>query len=185
MPGASAYRPVEGAGAPQALRDSGCDTQVMAWRVIAVVAVILIVAAYMVGSATQVATGGGWYASLTKPWWQPPSWFVGLIWPYNFVVIAVVGSLIAWNAAPVRAIAVIILLAVTVTLAIAWAYLFFGPHDLPAAAIALTSAAVLTLPITVIAFAERWWMGVLFVVYQAWLAVAASLSWGYVAKAGA
>ena len=156
----------------------------MTWRVIAVVAVILIVAAYMVGSATQVATGGGWYAALTKPWWQPPPWFVGLIWPYNFVVIGLVGSLIAWNAAPVRVVAVIILLAVTVALAIAWAYLFFSPHDLPAAAIALTSAAVLTLPITVIAFAERWWMGALFVVYQAWLAVAASLSWGYVAQGG-
>ena len=156
----------------------------MTWRALAVAAVIITVVVYAVGSGAWVSTGGAWYVALDKPWWQPPPWVFGVIWPYNFVALAVVGSVIAWTAAPARVIAVIALLAVTVALAIAWAYLFYGPHELTSAAVALTSAAVLTLPIMVIAFAQRWWLGLLLVPYQVWVALAASLSWGYVASAG-
>lgn len=156
----------------------------MTWRVIAVAAVIVTIVVYAVGSGVWVSTGSAWYLALEKPGWQPPPWVFGVIWPYNFVALAVVGSVIAWSAVPARVIAVVVLLAATVALAIAWAYLFYGPHELTWAALALTSAAVLTLPITVIAFAERWWLGLLLVPYQVWVAVAASLSWGYVAKAG-
>lgn len=156
----------------------------MTWRVIAVAAVIVTIVVYAVGSGVWVSTGSAWYLALEKPGWQPPPWVFGVIWPYNFVALAVVGSMIAWTAVPARVIAVIALLAVTVALAIAWAYLFYVPHELTWSAMALTSAAVLTLPITVIAFAERWWLGLLLVPYQAWVALAASLSWGYVAKAG-
>lgn len=155
----------------------------MTWRALAVAAVVLIVVVYAVGSGVWVSTGTAWYLALDKPGWQPPSWVFGVIWPYNFVALAVVGSVIAWNAVPARVVAVIVLLCVTVGLAIAWAYLFYAPHELAWAAIALTSAAVLTLPITAIAFAERWWLGLLLVPYQVWVALAASLSWGYVAKA--
>ena len=156
----------------------------MTWRVIAVAAVIVTVVVYAVGSGVWVSTGSAWYLGLDQPAWQPPPWVFGVIWPYNFVGIALVGSVIAWNAVPARVIAVIALLAVSVALAIAWAYLFYVPHELTWAAIALTSAAVLTLPITVVAFAERWWLGLLLLPYQVWVALAASLSWGYVAKVG-
>lgn len=156
----------------------------MAWRAVAVAAVIIIVVVYAVGSGIWVSTGGAWYLALEKPSWQPPPWVFGVIWPYNFVALAVVGSVIAWNAVPARVAAVLMLLALTVVLAIAWAYLFYVPHELTWAAIALTSAAMLTLPIIVIAFAERWWLSALLVPYQVWLALAASLSWGYLAKAG-
>lgn len=170
--------------APQAFRDSRCDTGSVTWRVLTIVAVIATVVVYAVGSGVWVSTGGAWYLALDKPAWQPPPWVFGVIWPYNFVAIAVVGSVMAWSAVPARVIAVIALLAVTVVLAISWAYLFYVPHELTWAAIALTSAAVLTVPITAIAFAERWWLGALLVPYQVWVALAASLSWGYVAKAG-
>jgi translocator protein len=155
------------------------------WRVIAIAAVMVTVVVYAVGSGIWVSTGSAWYLALDKPAWQPPPWVFGVIWPYNFVAIAVVGSVIAWNAVPARVIAVLALLSVTVALAIVWAYLFYVPHELTGAAIALTATALLTLPITAIAFAERWWLGVLLVPYQVWVGLAASLSWGYVAKAGA
>jgi len=162
-----------------------CDTRDMTWRVVAVAAVIITIVVYAVGSGAWVSTGSTWYLALDKPAWQPPPWIFGLIWPYNFVAIGVVGSVIAWNAVPARVITVIVLLAVTVAFALAWAYLFYVPHELTGAAIALTVTAVLTLPITVIAFAERWWLGAMLIPYQVWVALAASLSWGYVAKAGA
>ena len=154
----------------------------MAWRIVAAVAVVILVIVYAVGSGRWVSTGSAWYLSLGQPWWQPPSWVFGLIWPYNFIVIIIVGIAITQKASAPRVITTLVLLAVTVTLAIAWAYLFYVPHELTQAAIALTAAAVLTLPITVIAFGQQLWMGLLLVPYQVWVLLAASLSWGYVAK---
>ena len=155
----------------------------MAWRIVAAVAVVILVIVYAVGSGRWVSTGSAWYLSLEQPWWQPPSWVFGLIWPYNFLVIIIVGIAITQKASAPRVITTLVLLAVTVTLAIAWAYLFYVPHELTQAAIALTAAAVLTLPITAIAFGQQLWMGLLLVPYQVWVLLAASLSWGYVAKA--
>ena len=154
----------------------------MAWRIVAAVAVVILVIVYAVGSGRWVSTGSAWYLSLEQPWWQPPSWVFGLIWPYNFIVIIIVGIAITQKASAPRVITTLVLLAVTVTLAIAWAYLFYVPHELTQAAIALTAAAVLTLPITVIAFGQQLWMGLLLVPYQVWVLLASSLSWGYVAK---
>jgi tryptophan-rich sensory protein len=70
---------------------------------------------------------------------------------------------------------------VTIVLAIGWAYLFYVPHALVPAAVALTACALLTLAPVVLAFAERPWLGWILLPYQAWLVIAASLSWGYVA----
>ena len=154
----------------------------MAWRIVAAVAVVILVVVYAVGSGRWVSTGSAWYLSLEQPWWQPPSWVFGLIWPYNFIVIIIVGIAITQKASAPRVITTLVLLAVTVILAIAWAYLFYVPHELTQAALALTAAAVLTLPITIIAFGQQLWMGLLLVPYQVWVLLASSLSWGYVAK---
>lgn len=154
----------------------------MAWRVASSIAVVAIVAAYAVGSGRWVATSGEWYRSLEQPWWQPPAWVFGVIWPYNFLAITVVGIALAMSASPPRVVAVVVLLAVTVALAIAWAWLFYGPHALTAAAVALTAAAVLTIPITAIATLQQAWMGLVLAPYQVWVLLAASLSWGYAVR---
>jgi tryptophan-rich sensory protein len=137
------------------------------WRVASVIAVIVGVIAYAVLSGVWVSTDAGWYQSLTKPSWQPPPWVFGVIWPYNFVALAAVGSLIAWRA-PRESVC-----------ALAWAYLFYVPHSLTGAAIALSAAALTTAPIVVIGFQTSWLFGALLMPYQIWVMLAASLSWGY------
>lgn len=155
----------------------------MTWRLAAAALVVVLVVIYAVGSGRWVSTGSSWYLSLEQPWWQPPPWVFGLIWPYNFLVIIIVGIAITQTASPPRIITTLALLTLTVALAITWAYLFYEPHLLTAAAVALTAAAALTLPIIVIAFGQAIWMGALLVPYQIWLFLAASLSWGYALKA--
>jgi len=151
-----------------------------AWRLIAIGAVIATVIAYAVLSGVWVGTDSSWYRSLEQPAWQPPSWVFGVIWPYNFVALAVVSSVIAWQAPPLRVGVLLTFLVVSIAAAIAWAYLFYVPHELASAAIALSAAAVLTVPIVVIAFLTGPLWGVLLLPYQIWVALAASLSWGYV-----
>ena len=146
-----------------------------------VTAVVLVIV-YAVGSGRWVSTGSAWYLSLEQPWWQPPPWVFGLIWPYNFIMLIVAGIVVSRSAPSGRVITFLVLLATTVALAIGWAYLFYGPHELVWAAIALTAAAVLTLPVVGIAFGQALWLGLVLLPYQVWLFLAASLSWGYVAK---
>lgn len=154
-------------------------------RFVGSAAVVAVVIAYAGFSGVWVSTSGGWYQSLEQPAWQPPPWVFGLIWPYNFLALIVVGLFIAWNAQPVKVGAFISLLALSVVLAITWAYQFYVPHNLTWAAISLTAAALLTLPITFIAFTVQPWLGVVLLPYQVWVLLAASLSWGYVALGSA
>jgi len=151
-----------------------------AWRLLAIGAVIAAVIAYAVLSGVWVGTDGSWYRSLEQPAWQPPSWVFGVIWPYNFVVLAVVPSVISWQATPLRVGVLLTFLVVSIAAAIAWAYLFYVPHEFASAAVALSAAAVLTVPIVVIAFLTGPLWGALLLPYQIWVALAASLSWGYV-----
>jgi benzodiazapine receptor len=153
------------------------------WRVVAAVVAISLVLGYAIGSGRWVSTGSSWYLSLQQPAWQPPPAVFGLAWSYNFIVLAVVGVAMALQAAPTRVTAYLVAFAVSIVLAIGWAYLFYVPHSLVASAIALTLAAVVTVIPVGLAFAERAWMGWLLVPYLAWLAIATSLSWGYVALA--
>ena len=140
---------------------------------------IALVIGYAVLSARWVGTDSGWYRSLEQPWWQPPPIVFGLIWPYNFLALIVVGVALAMNANVARNMLFAIFLAASIAFALVWAYQFYVPHNLTIAAIALTGAALLTVPLLVTAFSERIWMGVVLVPYQIWLVLAASLSWGY------
>ena len=149
------------------------------WRVLAVIAAIAAVVSYAVLSGVWVGTDSGWYRSLEQPWWQPPSWFIGLIWLYNFVVLAAVSAIVSWQAPALRVGVLLFFLVVSIASALAWAYLFYMPHDFLGAAVALSAATLLTVPITLIAFLTGWVWGALLLPYQIWVALAASLSWGY------
>jgi len=150
-----------------------------AWRLFAIGVVIAAIITYALLSGVWVGTDGSWYRSLEQPPWQPPPSVFGLIWTYNFVALAVVSSVVVWQAVPQRVGVLIFFLASSIASALAWAYLFYVPHELASAAIALSAAAVLTVPIVIIAFLTRPLLGALLLPYQIWVALAASLSWGY------
>lgn len=151
------------------------------WRIAAAGAAIGLVVVYAIGSGRWVGTGSSWYQSLEQPAWQPPGAVFGLAWTYNFIALAVVGVAMSLGAPGGRVAAFLAALALTIALAIGWAYLFYVPHALVPAAVALTACALLTLVPLALAFADRPWLGWVLLPYQAWLVVAASLSWGYVA----
>ena len=151
----------------------------MTLRVVGAMVVVAIVLVYAIGSGRYVATNGAWYLSLEAPPWQPPNPVFGLAWTYNFIALGVVGVLIALRAEARNAIAYLLVFAVSVVLALAWSYLFYEPHLLMAAAIALSLAALATVPMVVIAFAQEPLLGWLLIPYQLWLVIASSLSWGY------
>jgi tryptophan-rich sensory protein len=142
---------------------------------------LALVAAYAVLSQLWVSSDAGWYASLRKPPWQPPDLVFGVIWPLNFLALAVAGVVLAGRA-PTGGAVVLAVLAVSVGFALGWAYLFYVPHALTPAALSLTAAAALTWVVLVLAATAVWWLSLVLLPYAVWLSLAASLAWWYAAQ---
>ena len=140
---------------------------------------IALVFIYVIGSGLWVNTGDGWYRSLNQPAWQPPDFIFGIIWPYNFVVLGIAAVTIAQRATTTTTLIYLSFFALSVACALTWAFQFYRPHNFLASAIALTAAALLTIPMTYIVATISVPMAIAFAPYQIWVGIAASLSWGY------
>ena len=151
----------------------------MEFKFVAIVIGIGLVLIYAFGSGIWVSSSPGWYASLNRPPWQPPSFVFGIIWPYNFIMLGVAAFNIAQSLTRTQTITWLLFFAASVTSALVWAYQFYVPHNLSVAAIALGIAALLTLPVLYLTFKASLLIGLLLVPYQVWVAIAATLAWGY------
>jgi len=149
----------------------------MTFRTLTAASGIAIVLIYVIGSGLWVNTGDSWYANINKPSWQPPGFIFGIIWPYNFIVIGIAATIIGQRASKPAAFTYIAFFALSVTAALTWAYLFYRPHNLTGAAIALTLTALLTIPMTYILFTISIPMAIAVMPYQIWVAIAAALNW--------
>lgn len=141
-----------------------------------------IVVVYAIVSGRWVATDAEWYRSLPRPSWQPPSVVIGIIWPYNFAMLIVATWLVVSRLSSTYQLAWLIFLTLSVVAALTWAHLFYVPHSLLASAFALVLATLFTLPLLVIAFRVSPALGVAFVPYQIWLAIATSLAFAYASQ---
>ena len=140
---------------------------------------VAILFVYIIGSGLWVNTGDGWYRSLNAPSWQPPDFIFGFIWPYNFIVLGIAAVTIAQKATNTTTLIYLLFFVLSVTCALIWAYQFYRPHNLSFAALALMGTALLTIPMTVIAFRTSPGLGVALLPYQIWIAIAANLSYTY------
>ena len=143
---------------------------------------ILFVFIYAFGSGIWVSSSPGWYSTLNRPSWQPPSAFIGLIWPYNFAVLGIASYQVSRTLTLFENVTWLAFFGLSIAAALTWAYQFYVPHNFLYASLALTSAALLTLPMLLLTFRASLAMGLLLVPYQIWVAIAASLAWGYLAK---
>ena len=141
-----------------------------------------IVAVYAIVSGRWVATDAEWYRSLPRPAWQPPSFLIGIIWPYNFALLIVATWLVASRLSSTHQLVWLSSLTLSVVAALSWAHLFYVPHSLLASAFALVLATLFTIPLLVIAFRVSPALGIAFVPYQIWLAIATSLAFGYASQ---
>ena len=138
-----------------------------------------IIAVYIIVSGRLVTTDQQWYRSLTKPAWQPPSIAVGLIWIYNFALLIAATWVVASRLSNTHHLIWLIFLALNVATALSWAWLFFKSHSLLASAVALVFATLFTLPLLVISFRASRALGLAFVPYPIWLAIATALGFSY------
>ncbi|MSO33725.1 MAG: tryptophan-rich sensory protein [Candidatus Nanopelagicaceae bacterium] len=140
---------------------------------------IALVFVYVIGSGLWVNTRDNWYGSLNAPPWQPPDFIFGIIWPYNFIVLGIAVVTIAQRASTKATLIYLGFFALSVIFALTWAFQFYRPHNLQAASIALALTALLTIPMVIITFRTSIPIGLALLPYQAWVAIAANLSYTY------
>ena len=154
----------------------------MDFKLIAAAIGILFVFIYAFGSGIWVSSSPGWYSTLNRPSWQPPSAFIGLIWPYNFAVLGIASYQVSRTLTRIENVTWLAFFGLSIAAALTWAYQFYVPHNFLYASLALTSAALFTLPMLLLTFRASLTMGLFLVPYQIWMAIAASLAWGYLAR---
>ena len=145
---------------------------------LSIIAVVLVVV-YAIGSGLWVSTGDTWYQALKRPWWQPPDVVFGLIWPYNFLVLGIVGFLVTQRMNTQIATTWNIALLISVVAALTWAYQFYVPHHLLVASIALAICALANITPLALAWKTSPTLMWFLVPYQLWLTIATTLSFGY------
>lgn len=140
---------------------------------------VALVFIYAIGSGLWVNTGDNWYRNLNPPSWQPPDFIFGIIWPYNFLVLAIAAITISRQATNTSTVIYLTSFAVSVACALTWAYQFYRPHNLEIASLALAATALITLVMMVIAFKTSIPVAIALLPYQLWVATAATLSYSY------
>ena len=140
---------------------------------------ISLVLMYAIGSGLWVNTGDGWYQSLQQPAWQPPDWVFGVIWPYNFVVLGIIGWIVS-NRSP-RSINILwsSLLALGVLFALLWAHTFYVDHKLSLAAAYLLLVAIFAFLLLVFSFVNIGAISLIVLPYVVWVSTATALSYSY------
>jgi translocator protein len=119
------------------------------------------------------STPGEWYASLNKPWFNPPNWLFGPAWTFLYILIAIAGWRI-WRKDPNGA--AMKIWWVSLGLNFLWSPVFFGAQQ-----IGLGLVVVLAMLTSIIAFIFRARQvdrssSLLFMPYAAWVSFATLLN---------
>lgn len=145
----------------------------------------LLIALYAVLAVRWTGAGSHWAATLTRPSWQPPDVVFGVVWPLNFVAMAVAGTAVARTAPLLEVVLWLALFGASVCFALGWARAFYVHHRLARAAVLLLVAAVLTWGLVALTAGLAGWAGSagwaawVLAPYAVWLTVASSLAVGY------
>ena len=125
-------------------------------------------------SATDI---GPWYQALAKPSWQPPDLLFGPVWTLIYALSALAGVL-AWRAAPSRAIRqrIILAFAANALLNVAWSELFFKLRRPDWALIEVVPFWLSIAVLIAVLWAVSPTAGRLLLPYLAWVAFAAILN---------
>lgn len=143
-------------------------------------ALISVPAILILGSFSGWISGSGsenpWFAALEKPFFMPPGWAFGLVWPLLYAMLGIAVALILAEPPSAARRKALILFFVQLALNFAWSPLFFAAH---AVTIALATIFVMT-AIAAMTAGQFWRIrrlaGALMLPYLAWLCFAAALN---------
>lgn len=147
------------------------------WRKIALISVPAIV---LLGSASGWLSNSGydngWFAGLAKPFFMPPGWAFGVVWPILYVLLGVSLALILAEPPSEARRKGLILFFAQLALNFAWSPLFFAAHAIQLALITIFVMAAVAAMAAGQFRRIRPLAGALMLPYLAWLCFAAALN---------
>ena len=118
----------------------------------------------------------GWYQTLAKPSWNPPSYVFGPVWTTLYVMMAIAAWMV-WKPAGYRgAPGALALFAAQLLLNLAWSWIFFAWHQPGWAFVDIVLLWAVLLATTVAFFRQSQIAGWLLVPYLAWVSFASVLN---------
>ena len=119
---------------------------------------------------------GAWYATLTKPAWNPPASVFAPVWTVLYTAMAVAAWLVWRRAGFTGAGAALAWFGAQLVLNAAWSYLFFGLHRPGVAFADIVALWIVILVVTALFWRVDWRAGALMVPYLVWVGFAACLN---------
>jgi len=117
----------------------------------------------------------GWYQSLAKPTWNPPSGIFGPVWTTLFVLMAIAAWRV-WRRGGPGARGALTLFAAQLALNVGWSWVFFAWHRPGWAVLEIVVLWAVILATLVAFFRQERLAGWLLVPYLAWVSFAAVLN---------
>lgn len=130
-------------------------------------------------SATAIfVRPGGWYESLAKPGWTPPSWVFGPVWTLLYLLMGIAAWRVWVRHGFAGARTALVLFLVHLLFNAAWTWLFFGMRLLTVSAVEILLLWIMIAVLLVLFWRHDRVAGVLLVPYLAWVSYASTLSIG-------
>ena len=129
-----------------------------------------------VGSAMTIPSIGTWYATLTKPSWNPPNWVFGPVWSTLYLCMAIAAWRVWRERGLSAALIPLALFGLQLALNCAWSGLFFALHK-PWLAFADIVVLWFAIVATMFSFSRvSSFAGILLAPYLLWVTFAAMLN---------
>ena len=138
----------------------------------------IVVAGSLSGGLSNSGFGNPWFDALQKPFFMPPGWAFGLVWPILYALMGVALAMILAEPPSDQRRAALILFFIQLALNFAWSPIFFAAHDISLAKYLIFAMAVVGAAAAGKFFRLRKAAGLLLVPYLAWLIFAATLNAG-------
>ena len=144
------------------------------------IAILTAPAIVLLGSASgwlsNSGYGNAWFDALQKPFFMPPGWLFGVVWPVLYILMGVALAMILAEPPSPRRRKALILFFVQLALNFAWSPIFFAAHDITLAKYVIFVMAVIAAGAAGQLMRLRKAAGLLLVPYLAWLIFAAALN---------
>jgi tryptophan-rich sensory protein len=143
-------------------------------------ALLTVPAILLAGSASGWLSNSGygndWFSALEKPFFMPPGWAFGLVWPILYVLMGIAVAMILAEPPSDRRRNALILFFFQLALNFAWSPIFFSGHDIRLGKYVIFVMTALAAAAAGQFFRLRRAAGLLLVPYLAWLVFAAALN---------
>jgi tryptophan-rich sensory protein len=146
------------------------------WKAALVAVVAIELLGGLSGWLSNSGYGNVWFAAVQKPFFMPPGWTFGVVWPILYALLGVALAMILAEPPSDRRRTALILFFVQLALNFAWSPIFFAGHDITLAKWVIFVMAAIAAAAARQFLKLRRAAGLLMVPYLAWLLFAATLN---------